>query len=80
MRSDTELEVELAFNGNLNVDGTLTFTVGAGAIADYNGLALTAQIAVAASEAPADTGGQNPDPPETTQQPENLEIQVEPQH
>ena len=49
-RSDTEITVELAFNGNLNTDATLTFTVGADAIAGYNGPALTAQVVV--------TGGQ----------------------
>ena len=46
--SDTEVTVELTFNGNLNTDGTLTFTVGAGAIAGYNGPALTAQVSVSA--------------------------------
>ena len=46
--SDTEVTVELTFNGNMNTDGTLTFTVGADAIAGYNGTALTAQIAVTA--------------------------------
>jgi thiamine pyrophosphokinase len=56
--SDTELEIELAFNGNLNADGTLTFTVGAGAIAGYNGPALTAQVSVAAgTDAPITSGG-----------------------
>ena len=62
--SDTEVTVELTFNGNLNTDGTLTFTVGAGAIAGYNGPALTAQVAVSASEAPAEIDDQ---PPETPQ-------------
>ena len=33
----------------LNADSTLTFTVGAGAIAGYNGPALTAQILVTAN-------------------------------
>ena len=46
--SDTEITVELEFNGNINADSTLTFTVGAGAIAGYNGPALTAQITVTA--------------------------------
>ncbi len=46
--SDTEVTVELTFNGNMNTDSTLTFTVGAGAIAGYNGPALTAQITVTA--------------------------------
>ena len=47
-KSDTEITVELEFDGNINVDSTLTFTVGAGAIAGYNGPALTAQITVTA--------------------------------
>ena len=47
-KSDTEITVELEFNGNINADSTLTFTVGAGAIANYNGPALTAQITVTA--------------------------------
>ncbi|MCG9134113.1 T9SS type A sorting domain-containing protein [Candidatus Poribacteria bacterium] len=48
-KSDTEITVELEFDGNLNADSTLTFTVGAGAIAGYNGPALTAQITVTAN-------------------------------
>ena len=47
-KSDTEITVELEFDGNINVDSTLTFTVGTGAIANYNGPALTAQITVTA--------------------------------
>ncbi len=47
-QSDTEITVELEFDGNINADSTLTFTVGAGAIAGYKGPALTAQITVAA--------------------------------
>ena len=47
--SDTVVTVELQFDGtDFDTDGTLTFTVGAGAIADYDGGALTAQIAVGA--------------------------------
>ena len=46
--SDTEATVELEFNGNIITDSTLTFTVGSGAIADYDGAALTAQIPVTA--------------------------------
>ena len=64
--SDTEVTVELTYDGNMNTDGTLTFTVGADAIAGYNGPALMAQVSVAAGpDGPVDTGGQNPDPPET---------------
>ncbi len=44
--SDTEVTVELTFNGNINTDSTLTFTVGAGAIEGYDGPALTAEISV----------------------------------
>ena len=32
-KSDTQITVELEFDGNMNTDGTLTFTVGADAIA-----------------------------------------------
>ena len=46
--SDTEATVELEFNGNISTDSTLTFTVESGAIADYDGDALTAQIPVTA--------------------------------
>ena len=48
--SDTEVTVELAFNGNIDTDGTLIFTVGADAIAGYNGSVLTAEIPVTAVE------------------------------
>ena len=67
--SDTTITVELTFDGNINTGSTLTFTVGADAIARYNGPALTAQVSVSAGDAPAETGDQNPDPPETPQQP-----------
>ena len=46
--SDTVVTIELEFAGNIDVDATLTFTIGAGAIADYNGNALTATLPVAA--------------------------------
>ena len=49
--SDTEITVKLEFNGNIDTDATLTFTVGAEALAGYNGSPLTAQIAVAAGTA-----------------------------
>ncbi len=48
-KGDTEITVELEFDGNINTDSTLTFTVSAGAIAGYNGPALTAQILVTAN-------------------------------
>ena len=47
-KSDTEITVELEFDGNMNADTTLTFTIGAGAIANYDGPPLTAQITVTA--------------------------------
>ena len=46
--SDTEVTVELEFNDDIDEDATLTFTVGADAIAGYGGTALTAQLPVAA--------------------------------
>ncbi len=49
-KSDTQITVELEFDGNINVDSTLTFTIGADAIANYNGPALTAQITVTADK------------------------------
>ena len=44
--SDTVVTVELTFGGNINTNSTLTFTVAAGAIANYSGSAFTAQIPV----------------------------------
>ena len=52
-KSDTELTVELDFNGNFDTDSALTFTVEADAITDYDGPALTAQITVTADRADA---------------------------
>ena len=46
--SDIEITVELIFNGNINTDSTLTFTLAASAIANYDGAAFTAQIPVTA--------------------------------
>ena len=46
--SDTEITVELTFNGNIDTDSTLTFTLAASAIANYEGSAFTAQIPVTA--------------------------------
>ena len=48
--SDTEVTVELEYAGNIDADGTLTFTVGAGAIAGYSGNAFTVQLPVTALE------------------------------
>ena len=47
--SDTVVTVSLTFNGDIDSDGTLTFTVGSGAIANYNGAALTADVTVTAT-------------------------------
>ena len=44
--SDTELTVELTFRGNIDADAVLTFTVGASALAEYDGPALISQISV----------------------------------
>ena len=49
-KSDTKITIELEFDGDMDADGTLTFTVGADAIANYNGPALTAQLSVTASK------------------------------
>ena len=46
--SDTKVTITLEFNGNISTNSTLTFTVGAEAIAGYNGPALTAQVPVSA--------------------------------
>ncbi len=47
--SDTLVTIQLEFSGNLDTDSTLTFTVGAEAIADYDGPALTAELPVTVS-------------------------------
>ena len=44
--SDTKITVGLGFDGVIDTDATLTFTVGSGAIANYNGPALTAAVPV----------------------------------
>ena len=63
--SDTQVTIELTFDGDISTDSTLTFTVGPGAIADYDGPALTAQVSVSAStEAPTVT-----DPSQQPEQP-----------
>ena len=48
--SDTVATVELEFDGNIDTDTTLTFTVEAGAIAEYNGNAITATLLITAVE------------------------------
>ena len=47
--SDTEVTVELAFDGDFDTDSTLTFTVGADAVAGY-GEDFTVQVSVTAIE------------------------------
>ena len=47
--SDTQATVELEFAGNMDTNGTLTFTVGPGAFKDYDGAGLTAQLPVTAN-------------------------------
>ncbi len=51
--NDTKVTVELTFNGDIDSDGTLTFTVGA--IANYSGEPLVATLPVAAEA----SGGTN---------------------
>ncbi len=58
--SDTKLTVELDFNGDFDEEGTLTFTVGAGAIAAYNGAALTRDLSVPSVEETVDGSTASP--------------------
>ena len=56
--SDTTVTIELEFNGNIQTDSRLIFTVGAGAVANYDGSALTAEVPVTAGlEADANNDG-----------------------
>ena len=63
--SDTQVTVELTFDGtDFDTNSTITFTVGSGAIAGYDGPALTAQVSISATtEAPTVTDGQTPQQP-----------------
>ena len=54
--SDKVITIVLTFKGNIDKDTILTFTLGADAIKDYNGPALTAEIPVSASTEVAVTG------------------------
>ncbi|MDE0427564.1 MAG: cohesin domain-containing protein [Candidatus Poribacteria bacterium] len=65
-KSDTEITIELEFDGNINTDSSLTFIVSADAIANYDGPALTAQISVSAG---TETPKQPSRDPGGTQQP-----------
>ena len=47
--NDVQVTIQLEFNGNISTDSTLTFTVGAKAIANYDGPALTAELPVTVS-------------------------------
>ena len=47
-KSDTQVRVELEFDGNISSDRTLTFTLEASAIVEYTGAALEAQVSVTA--------------------------------
>ena len=47
--SNTVVTIELTFKGSIDKDTVLTFTLGADAIRDYEGPALTAEIPVSAS-------------------------------
>ncbi len=47
---DTQIAVELTFDGDFDADATLTFTVEADAITDYDGDALTVTLPVTALE------------------------------
>ena len=58
--SDTEVTIELEYAGNIDADGTLTFTVGAGAIAGYSGNAFTVQLPVTALEESLDASTASP--------------------
>ena len=47
--NDVQVTIQLEFSGNIDTDSTLTFTVGAKAIATYDGPALTAELSVPVS-------------------------------
>ncbi len=53
--SNTEVRIKLTFNGEINKNTTLTFTVGPGAIENYNLSAFTAEIPVSAGTEPVGT-------------------------
>ena len=67
--SDTRVTIPLEFNGNINTGSTLTFTVGAKAIEDYDGPAFTAELPVstgAEHEVPSTTPETPPETPADT--------------
>ena len=63
--NDMQVTIQLEFNGNIDTDSTLIFTVGAKAIADYDGLALTAELPVSV-KATTETITPTETPTETT--------------
>ncbi|MDE0503925.1 MAG: hypothetical protein OXI86_07580, partial [Candidatus Poribacteria bacterium] len=62
--SEKEISVEHRFKGNIDTDATLIFTVGADAIAEYNGPALPAQV-------PVTVVIEDPEPPPSKERPLN---------
>ena len=58
--SDTVVTIELEFAGDFDSDATLTFTVGAGAIAGYDGNALITTLPVAALKESLDASTEMP--------------------
>ena len=58
--SDTEVTIELEFTSNIDANATLTFTVGAGAIAGYSGNALTATVPITALQESLDASTASP--------------------
>ncbi len=58
--SDTVVTIELEFDGNIDANATLTFTVGADAISGYSGNALTATLPVTALQESLDASTESP--------------------
>ena len=50
--NDMQVTIQLEFNGNIDTDSTLTFTVGAKAIENYDGSALIAELPVSVNATP----------------------------
>ena len=50
--NDMQVTIQLEFNGNIDTDGILTFTIGAKAIENYEDSALTAELPVSAKATP----------------------------
>ena len=50
--NDMQVTIQLEFNGNIDTDSTLTFTVGAKAIENYEDSALTAELPVSVKATP----------------------------